>query len=130
MSDRQLTITHNGTEYSGKIGRIAATHLGPEGHGIFTAQLTVEGDGWGVGVGGYILKGDSGFGIDHISAIMKAVGVETWEKVRGNSVMVLFGAEAGFGNRAVGIAHPVEDRVLIFAEHAEQYREREDENRE
>ena len=132
---RKLTIEHRGTTYSGEIGRITSTSLGVEDHGIFSAFLTVEWSGGGVSVGGYALDDwdvdekrrlGTAYGLDHIAEIMRVVGVERWEHVKGKQIIVLFAGSGGWGSRAVGIANTVdEDKVLVFSEHADWWRERE-----
>lgn len=116
MSTRTITLEHEGETYRAKIATIKSTHLGPEDHGIFTSYLHCDGDGWGVGVGGYVLGG--AFAIDHIKAVMETVGVGRWEDIPGKRVLVLFDNEHGgaWGQVARGIAHlSDEKRVLDYA---------------
>ncbi|WP_162458263.1 hypothetical protein [Pseudactinotalea terrae] len=82
-------------------GKIVSTFLGFEDHGIFTAQLTVDYGGSGQGVGGYNLGGDTGFGAAFIKAVLRAAGVDAWEKLPGRVVRVLLEDE-GWG-RVVGL---------------------------
>jgi len=100
--------------------KIVRTFLGFEDHGIFTAQLTVDYGGSGQGVGGYNLSGDTGFGAAFIKAVLRAAGVDSWEKLTGRVVQVLL-EDKGWG-RAVGLEPmPFEpgERV-IFADLAQQ----------
>lgn len=62
-------------------------------HGCLTFWLTLEGDGWGCGYGGYCIgKGylgageftaESGSGLVAMMEIMNVVGVEKWEDLKG-----------------------------------------------
>lgn len=129
----KIEISHNGTTYSGEINRITGTTFGAEGHGITTAYLHCEGDGTGVSVGGFCLDQSSGppdhvrvgtaYGLDHLLRIMETVGVSSWEALSGERVVVLFPDDDHWGQRAVGIAGLLNGKVLIFEEHAAEWRE-------
>jgi hypothetical protein len=137
---RTITIEHNGTSYGGQIGTIRSTRFGYEDHGILTADLTVEWPGGGIGVGGYALdtpkknadgehvgREGTAFGLDHIVQIMRAVGVQKWEDLKGKQIMVLFEGASLWGATAKGIASVTdENAVLIFKEHADVWKEGED----
>lgn len=86
--------------------KISSTMLGYEGHGIMTWWLTLEWDGGGVGLGGYVLGGQSG--IDSIEEILKTVGVETWEELKGKYVVL---ESEGIGGRAIGIRNLIKENV-------------------
>jgi len=129
---RTTTIEHNGATYTAEPMIIKSTHLGNEDHGILSAYLRCEGDSTGIAVGGYALDSydeekkqriGTAYGLDHLLQILRVVGAESWEKIAGRQVMVLFWAGDGWGSKAVGIAHPIEDRVLIFEDHAAAWRE-------
>ena len=135
---RQITVEHNGTTYYGKVARIKSTHLGAEDHGILTAYLHCEGDGWGIGVGGYGLdapvevdgkfshREPTAYGFDHVIQMMRTVGAASWEKLPGCEVLVLFDSTNSWGSTAKGIAHiSDEKRVLILQEHANEWKARE-----
>lgn len=140
MNERSITVSHNGVEYSGVVATIKSTHFGSEDHGIATAYLHCEWGGGGVGVGGYgldtpVTDGDgkflrregSGYGMDHLLALMHTVGVSRWEDLPGKHVIVLFnaGRNTWVGGVSKGIAHPTDEkRVLILAEHADEWRAR------
>lgn len=131
---RQIVIEHDGTTYYGKVARIKSTLLGQEDHGILTAYVYCDGDGWGVGVGGYALdtyveaekkRMPTAYGLDQIVRLMETVGVTSWEKVPGVEVLVLFDSADSWGGVAKGIAHiRDEKRVLILADHAAEWQRR------
>lgn len=106
---RSLAITHDGVDYDARVGTIKSTTIGAEDHGIFTVGFEVKGEGWGVGIGGFNNLTNAG---PWIEGLLRVVGVETWEALRGSPVIVLFD-----GGRAVGLAHlTLEDRVLVLAD--------------
>lgn len=118
MATRTLTITHNGTDYTGEVATIESTSLGENERGMFTAYLTFSGNHWGVQAGGFNLdRPVPKFAMDHLKQILKVVGVDRWEDLAGKQAVAVF-EQTGL-ERCVGIAHPTEDRVLIFAEHAD-----------
>ena len=132
---RTIQIKHNGQTYHGKVARITSTTLGIEGHGIATAYLNVEGDGWGVGVGGFCLdtpvkvdgkyshREGTAFGFDHIMQLTRTVGSLTWEGLVGMDVIVLFEGRDSWGSSAVGIAHVSdESKVMVLKEHADSWK--------
>ena len=130
-----VTIDHNGKVYSGEIAVIKSSSLGIEDHGILTAMIDCRWDGGGIGVGGYRLdKGGcapdyksegSAYGLDQIMQIMDVVGVNKWEALKDKQVIVLFDKSSGWGSPAVGIANLLNDKVLIFEDHAQTWRDRE-----
>ena len=136
---RQVLIEHEGKTYSGTVMEIRSTRLGEDDHGILTVMLDCSGDGVGVGLGGYGLdapkRDDEGnflgreptaYGLDHIVQIMRTAGVDKWEDLPGTHIIALFDGSGGWGSHAVGMAHLTdENRVLIFKDHAESWKERE-----
>jgi len=74
------------TEVTKEIAKITSTHLGFEDHGIFTAMLHVTYGGAGQGVGGYAIAGMAG---EFITSLLRACGVDRWEKLVGRTVYVL-----------------------------------------
>ena len=69
---------------------IERTSLGLEDHGIFTAMIYLSGDSWGIGFGGYALdqweeaekrRVGVAYGAEFIKAVLKTLGVETWEQL-------------------------------------------------
>ena len=136
MIDVNVSITHNGKTYGGQIATISDTSFGSPDHGVISAYLHTKWNGGGIGVGGYCLdepvKDDDGkfikrvgtaYGLDHLMRIMETVGVEKWEDLPGKHVIVLFEGKSIFGKTAAGIAGITNEKVLIFKDHAEQWRE-------
>jgi hypothetical protein len=83
--------------------RITSTMLGFEDHGIFTAFVFVSADGASQGFGGRFLTGD--YTEKFITGVLRAVGVESWEELRGKYVRV--DRQGGLLRR---IGHILEDR--------------------
>lgn len=118
----KLTVEHNGEKYSAEINKIDSTFLGKEDHGILTAYLQCKGDGTGVGVGGYSLDAPGedysrighAYGIDWLLRVMSTVGVDSWEKLPGQRVLVLFPKAGHWGQSPVGIANIDSGEALIF----------------
>ena len=77
--------------------KIISTKLGQD-HGCLTADLTIEGDGWGCGFGGYCLdhwcadigKHSSTDGYGAIIELMKTLEVESWEDIKGNFKVLVY----------------------------------------
>lgn len=136
MSERSIAVTHEGKTYYGHIATIESPTLWYEDHGILTAFLHLRWDGVGVCVGGYALDRSLGleshykregtaYGLDHIMALMRVVGVSSWEKLKGQRVIVLFESEHSLGSSPVGLANVDSDSVFILREHAEAWQARE-----
>lgn len=136
MRDIKVTIEHNGTTLYGQIAKIDSTTLGIEDHGIMTAMLNCSWHGGGIGVGGYTLdtprrdedekfigRFGSGFGMDHLMRVLETAGVDRWEKLPGAEIIILFESANSWGSTAVGFASLLDDKVLIFREHADQWEE-------
>lgn len=136
----RIEIDHNGVTYSGEVMRIKSTTLGGEDHGIQTAYLMCEGKGTGVGVGGYGLdepvkidgkfshRQGTAYGMDHIMTILETAGVDRWEQLPGQDIVVLYeGARrSNLGSIAVGFAGLLNGKVMILKEHAAKFREEND----
>jgi hypothetical protein len=99
-----------------KNAQITSTMLGYEDHGILTCFVTVEGDGWGCGFGGYALdlwdeskkaRLGTAYGCQFIIETMKAVGVDSWEKLKGQHVRV---ESEGWGGTIKRIGHITKDK--------------------
>lgn len=86
-----------------KNGRIESTSLGFEDHGIFTYSITIDYGGSGQGFGGYALGGE--YTDKVIKGLIKAVGVENWEDLKGEYVRVKL-----VNRRITEIGHLLEDK--------------------
>ena len=84
---------------------IRSTHLGPEDHGILTAFLNLEGDGWAQGFGGYDLRAE-GECVKWIDGILKALEIESWEKLPRTPIRI----EREGNARIVRIGHFYKDK--------------------
>lgn len=128
--DLSLRLEHDGATYVAKIVTIESTHLGYEDHGIFTANLSFKGDGWGQGTGHFCLDGKpdpkwgrrigTAFGHDHIIAVLGALRVGTWEQLKGLRCLALYTEEYG---SIVGISDLDATAPLIFKDHADAWRQ-------
>ena len=100
--------------------KITDTFLGREDHGILTCYLTVEGDGFGVIIGGYCLdKYDEHKNkrvafhksFDLIARILEVVGVNSWEELQGKHIRV---KSNGFGGRVTKIGNLIKEDWFDF----------------
>ena len=106
--------------------RITKTELG-EDHGCLTAHIVVEGDAWGCGYGGYVLdrwcaepgKYESRDGYGAIIELMKTVGVESWEELKGKYVRVKLDGSLG---RVVAVGNLLKDQWFSFKEYFDKIR--------
>lgn len=100
-------------------GRISSTSLGIQDHGILTFWLYLEWHGAGQGLGGYVLDGPDkdnrgyrpgwGLGLTCIRKILETVGVDEWEKLKGQLVRIKL--NGGWGSsEPPEIGHIIEDR--------------------
>lgn len=134
MSTIKTIIEHEGKEYSAELATVKRTFLGVEDHGIFTALLTLEWQSSGITIPGFSLdtphkidgekRGSrigTGYGLDHIMRILETVGVDSWEKLLGRKVYILFAADRS----SAGIANADTGKVLIFKDHADSWEGRE-----
>jgi hypothetical protein len=98
-----------------KNARITATMLGQEDRGIMSAYLTLDGGGWGVSFGGYAMDSWSeaeqrrigaAYGMEFIMGILRVVGVESWEALKGKHIRV---ETEGLGGRCLRIGNILKD---------------------
>ena len=107
--------------------KIISTKLGQD-HGCLTADLTIEGDGWGCGFGGYCLdhwfanvgEHSSPDGYGAIIELMKTLEVENWEDLKGQFVRVETG---GWGGNILRIGHLLKDKWFSFKEYFDAVKE-------
>lgn len=140
MSNVSVKITNGAKSYSAQVMTIKSTSLGYEDHGIWTAFLSCQGEGTGIGVGGYTLDGTpatsplgdnrrsgSAYGMDHIMRLCETVGVSKWEDLPGKKVYVLFedkGNGSTLGMTAQGIANIDTGKVLDLKDHAQAWKDK------
>ncbi|HFI2431994.1 TPA: hypothetical protein ACGO1Y_001272 [Streptococcus suis] len=100
--------------------KITKTFFGREDHGILTCYLTVEGDGFGVSIGGYCLdKYEKNKrkrvayhqSFELIDRILEVVGVSTWEDLPGKHIRI---ESDGLGSRVTKIGNIIKDDWLDF----------------
>lgn len=130
---RTITIEHNGQTYYGHLAKIDSTAITHADHGVLTAWLHTSWSGSGVGVGGYCLdqpkdrdgrdysRVGTAYGLDYLIRVMETVGVEKWEDLPGQQVIVLFAEQNSIGLSSKGIAGVLNDKVFIPSEHAESF---------
>ena len=102
-------------------GKITKTRLGEE-HGCLTAYITIEGDGWGCGTGGYCLDHwcqstghyHSSDGYGAIIELMKTFDVESWEDLKGQYCRV---ESEGWGGKITKIGHLMKDKWFSWKEY-------------
>lgn len=96
--------------------QITGTTLGIEDHGIMTAMIGLSGEGWDVGFGGFALdqwdeaqkrRVGTDYGLEFVMRVLHVVGVDSWEKLKGQHVRV---ESEGWGGRALKIGHITKDR--------------------
>lgn len=101
-----------------EIGKIKSARLGYEDHGIFTAEIVIDGGGWGQALPSYFIRGEHG--IEYLEALMKAVGVNYFDQLVGKTIFILRDEKGG---PAVGIQNLPTERggVLVFKEFWDQF---------
>lgn len=91
-------------------------------HGCLTFYVTVEGNGWGVSIGGYCIgKGHLGAkeftstdkGLVVMMKIMDAIGVDKWEDIKGKYCRVEMGS---WGDRVYKIGNIITDKWVDLKE--------------
>lgn len=96
--------------------KITSVSLGLEDHGILTAHMYLEGDGWGCGFGGYVLDNwdtekkqrvGSAYGTNYILRILKTLEVDQWEKLPGTPLRA---ETERWGGGIVRIGHLFKDK--------------------
>lgn len=97
---------------------IEDTKLG-EDHGLLTATLYLSGEGWGCCYGGYVLgtwhrEHSENYGTGALVELMKTVGVEKWEDLKGKLVRV---RNDGFVGRIDAVGNILEDKWFSFREY-------------
>ncbi len=93
--------------------RIAATQLGFDGAAMF-GTLQLQAQGFGVGFSGHVLHVEAqtqeqadyqtSFGMDYIAQVLRVVGVQHWESLKGQPVRI-----AREGNQVIAIGNLIEE---------------------
>ena len=105
-----------------KNAKITKADLSMEDHGVLTLWLTIEGNGWGVNLGGYVLgKGflgaesfeGSAKGIEEIMRVMDTVGVERFSDLTGKYIRVEIG---NWGDRIKKSGNIIENKWIDYNE--------------
>lgn len=104
------------SEHPRQIAKIHEAYLGVEDHDILSCSLFFDFGGSSQGTGAYALdepiRGTDGeflrrevtaYGMQFIAAVMKAAGVDSWNKVKGRTVFVLRDSDQ-WNAKIVGIA--------------------------
>ena len=121
------TILHNGIKYPAEITTIKETKLGFGDRAFFTFSLDLRGNGWGQHFGNSILDtpkaGSTNFeregtawGLDLIGKILKTVGVDYWEQLKGRRVYLIQDPDLKHSHPCIGIAGVLNDEILILAD--------------
>lgn len=114
--------------------QITNVSLTMEDYCCLTFWLTLEGNGWGCGYGGYCIgkaylsdretsefKAESGYGLEAMMRIMDTVGVTKWEDLKGKYVRVM---KTDWGGTIKVIGNLIKDKWFdIGAFFAERFRE-------
>ena len=97
--------------------KIVDTSITMADHGVLTFYLTVEGNCWGIGIGGYVIghgylgadtfEADRGEGLEAMMRIMDTVGVEKWEDLKGKYCRVVC---TGWGDGVYEIGNLITDK--------------------
>ena len=105
--------------------KIESVSLTMADHGCLTFWLAVQGNGWGVGIGGYCIghgflgadddeiAAERGEGLEAMMHIMNVVGVEKWEDLKGKYCRVEKGS---WGDPINKIGNLIEDRWFDLKE--------------
>jgi hypothetical protein len=112
MTSIKITITHQDRDYLAEIAAVESTLLGPEDHGIWTAQLTFAGPSWSQSSPGYTLTS-----VDQIIRIVETLACGDWEHVKGVRCYVL--RDTSPHGQIVGIADLHGERTLLFSDTAD-----------
>jgi hypothetical protein len=106
-----------------KNGRITSTKLGYEDHGILTFWLSLDYGGTCQGFGGYALdsydkekecRKHGKYAGRCIEQILKVVGVENWEDIKGKYVRADLDGDGHIGDLIQGIIHILDDDISFY----------------
>lgn len=109
--------------------KITHASLSMENHGCLTFWLTLEGNGWGCGYGGYCIghgylgadkfSAESGSGLVAMMKIMNVVGVSRWEDLEGKLIRVEI--DEYCGSKITTIMNIIEDKWFDIDEFFKDY---------
>lgn len=111
---REETLRKAGYDISN--AEIKDADLSMADHGVLTFRMTLNGDGWGVVYGGYVLGhgylgakefDGSAKGLESIMRIMDVVGVERFNDMQGKCIRV---ATKGWGSSVKIIGNLIKDK--------------------
>jgi len=99
-----------------QIAKIRKAYFGVEDHGLLACYLDFDFGGSGQGTGGHCLdepihdesgkflrREGTAYGMQFLAAVMRAAGVDSWDKLEGRTVYALRDHE-GWGGQIIGIA--------------------------
>lgn len=125
--NRTITIEVGGRTFRGEVATIESTMLGYEDHGI----LGLASSTMGQSAGSYFLDDrlspnhdngpephGSAAGIDYIQRVLRVVGADSWEQLRGMRVIALRTQEFGVID---GLANVDDDRTFVFQDWADEW---------
>lgn len=107
-----------------ELGVIESTFLGHEGNGIMSFSLRFNFGGSGQSFGGWSLDGyekslqrrvGSKFGCEVINRILRAVGVDSWEKLVGKEMWVLRDGNK-YNSKIIGIEAPAYRKGEMYSD--------------
>ena len=104
--------------------KITNVSITMEDHGALTFYVTIQGNGWGGGIGGYVIgfgylgakpddfNAENGHGLEAMMLIMNTVGVAKWEDLAGKYCRVEI---EGQGSKISKIGNIIEDKWFDIA---------------
>jgi hypothetical protein len=98
---------------------ITDTQLGWEDHGLFTFTLHLDYGGSGQGACGPVLansKGGWDKAADLLGKILKVVGVDNWEQLKGKAVVAIREGESEFNAMVRGLKGFPNGKTVMFDE--------------
>jgi hypothetical protein len=109
-----------------EIAKVTSTMLGYEDHGILTAYLQLDFGGSGQAAGGYGFdeydrendrRVAGACGMEFVAGVIRACGVDRWEKVAGRTVIAIRDT-AGWNGKVIGLRPLPTERgeQFIFAD--------------
>jgi hypothetical protein len=127
------SVEIDGVTYTMHLAVVESTALGTEDHGCFRADLCLDyNDGGGQCTPSYILddrpgevgteRVGSAYGHDYIMQVLKVVGVDNWEQIKGKRVYALKKDRYGYIDGIASASRP-ETHYMVFKTHAEKFKD-------